>query len=242
MRPHDKPKGWLQNLSEQERTYRIKIIKNGPYLVYGGVPLFEERILPKGNGYVYEHGRELPQAQTYALCRCGKTSTPPFCDGAHAAAHFDGTETACRDAYLQRATLLPGAGVDLLDDGRCAFARFCHREEGDAWELAEASDTPHIREEAVRAASECPAGRLTSVTKDGALIELPLEPGIVVLQDPEESVSAGLYVRGGIPIESAGGSLYEVRNRVVLCRCGASKNKPFCDMQHVVEVYDDGKI
>lgn len=231
-----------KTLNEKEKACRIKIIKDGPYLVTGGVPLSEERIVPRGNGYVYERGRELPQAKTYALCRCGKTSTPPFCDGAHAAAHFDGTETASRDDYSKRATLLPGAGVDLLDDGRCAFARFCHREEGDAWELAEASDTPHRREEAIRAASECPAGRLTSVTKDGAPIEPPLEMGIVVLQDSEENVSAGLYIKGGIPIESADGTLYELRNRVVLCRCGASKNKPYCDMQHVVEVFEDGAV
>ena len=217
-------------------------MKDGPYLVTGGVPLTEERIVPKGNGYEYQPGRVLPQAQTYALCRCGKTSTPPFCDGSHTAAHFDGTETACRDAYLQRSTLLPGAQVDLLDDGRCAFARFCHREDGDAWELAEASATPHLRQEAIRAASECPAGRLTSVTKDGELLEPVLEPGIVVLQDPEEEVSAGLYVKGGVPIESADGTPYETRNRVVLCRCGASKNKPFCDMQHVVQVFSDGKL
>lgn len=229
-------------MNEQEKTCKIKILKDGPYLVTGGVPLSEERIVPNGSGYVYEPGRPLPQAQTYALCRCGKTSTPPFCDGSHVAAHFDGAETACRDAYLTRATLLPGAQVDLLDDGRCAFARFCHREDGDAWELSEESTTPHLRAEAIRAAGECPAGRLTSVTKDGTLLEPPLEPGIVVLQDPEEEVSAGLYVKGGIPVESADGMLYETRNRIVLCRCGSSKNKPFCDMQHVVQVYDDGKL
>jgi CDGSH-type Zn-finger protein len=39
-------------------------------------------------------------------------------------------------------------------------------------------------------------------------------------------------VRGGITIESADGVPYEVRNRVTLCRCGRSDNKPFCDASH----------
>jgi CDGSH-type Zn-finger protein len=38
-----------------------------------------------------------------------------------------------------------------------------------------------------------------------------------------------LWVRGGIRVEAADGTSYEVRNRVTLCRCGASQNKEFCD-------------
>jgi CDGSH-type Zn-finger protein len=41
-----------------------------------------------------------------------------------------------------------------------------------------------------------------------------------------------LWVRGGIPVVAADGEPYEVRNRVTLCRCGASGNKPFCDASH----------
>jgi hypothetical protein len=33
-------------------------------------------------------------------------------------------------------------------------------------------------------------------------------------------------------LESFDGAKYEKRNRVTLCRCGQSKNKPFCDSNH----------
>jgi CDGSH-type Zn-finger protein len=32
--------------------------------------------------------------------------------------------------------------------------------------------------------------------------------------------------------DGADGFRYEVRNRMTLCRCGASRNKPFCDATH----------
>lgn len=216
---------------------RIRIIKNGPYLVSGNIPLSEKIIVPRGAGYVYQEGRALPQRATYSLCRCGKTKTPPFCDGAHIASHFDGTETACKNDYNTRSARIVGAGLDLLDDGRCAFARFCHRDSGDAWELAEDSASEFHHNEAVIAANECPAGRLTAMEKDGTVHEPDYSPAIEILQDPEERVSAGIFVKGGIPIESSDGSVYEFRNRVVLCRCGMSGNKPFCDSRHVSEGY-----
>ena len=33
---------------------------------------------------------------------------------------------------------------------------------------------------------------------------------------------------------------YELRNRYALCRCGASRNKPFCDAMHVTVGFEDG--
>ena len=226
----------------EKKQPRIRILKDGPYIVSGSVPIFEKIIIPRGNGYIYEDGEPLPQRATYSLCRCGKTKTPPFCDGSHVADHFDGTETACKTDYMSRAARIDGAGLDLLDDGRCAFARFCHREDGDAWELAEDSASEHHHSEAIIAANECPAGRLTAVEKDGTVHEPVYEPGIEILQDPEEHVSCGIFVKGGIPIESVDGSRYEVRNRVVLCRCGFSGNKPFCDSRHVSEGYRDDEV
>ena len=38
--------------------------------------------------------------------------------------------------------------------------------------------------------------------------------------------SGGLWIRGGIPLRREAGHTYEIRNRVVACRCGQSANKP----------------
>ena len=93
--------------------------------------------------------------------------------------------------------------------------------------------------EAVKSASECPAGRLTAIAEDGSCIEPELEPAIEITQDPEMGVSGGIYVKGGIPLISGDGHLYETRNRIVLCRCGRSKDKPFCDGAHIEAKFND---
>ena len=226
-------------MSKDKSGYKIKITENGPYIVTGNVPLHEKIIVKKGKGYEYNDGRVLPQAEEYYLCRCGKSKNAPFCDGTHTTFNFTGTETASRAKYEDRADLLKGPGIDLLDDDRCAFARFCHSDKGNTWDLMENSDKPEYRDKAIKTAGDCPTGRLTAIDKTGRVIEPEYEPCIDIIQDPEEGVSAGIFVKGYIPIEAADGELYEIRNRITLCRCGKSYNKPFCDATHVVTEYLD---
>lgn len=221
---------------------RIRIVKNGPYLVSGNVPLRKARILEKQDILCIETSEPLPTQETYGLCRCGNTKTPPFCDGSHQHCGFDGTETAGFSHYDDRSERIEGTALDLWDDGRCSFARFCHRENGDAWTLVEESDNPELCQEAIEAAMYCPSGRLVAMDKNGMPYEPNYPPEILVSEDLEEGVSSPLYVRGGIPIESSCGEMYEVRNRVALCRCGNSSNKPFCDATHLEIHFNDGSF
>lgn len=210
----------------------IVIQENGPYIVKGGVPLREMRIRSQGKGYIWEEGNPLPQKEVYTLCRCGRSSTPPFCDGAHKTIAFAGKETASRKPFMERARRSSGPEMDLMDDGRCAFSRFCHRQGGDAWSLAE-SRGAEDQKEAVLAAAACPSGRLLALDKRGKEYEPRLKKEIIIIQDPERNVSGGIYVKGGIPLIGADGASYPLQNRYVLCRCGLSKNKPFCDARHM---------
>jgi CDGSH-type Zn-finger protein len=59
------------------------------------------------------------------------------------------------------------------------------------------------------------------------------------VQDTAQDVSGPIWVRGGLPVTGADGREYEVRNRMTLCRCGASTNKPFCDGSHVSIGFND---
>lgn len=219
--------------------FKIKIAPNGPYVVNGLKKLIEETSVKKDILRTFKT-KEYPQQEEYYLCRCGASQNKPFCDGAHVKIGFVGTETADNKPYEERSQVLEGPEMNLLDDNRCAFARFCHREHGDVWTLTENSDNPQLEKEAIEGANACPAGRLTAVIED-ELIEDEYEPTIAIAQDPEKGVSGGIYVRGDFMLESAQGVIYEKRNRVALCRCGASKNKPFCDASHVLIRFNDRK-
>jgi len=181
----------------------------------------------------------LETPEEYALCRCGKSNRAPFCDGTHAKIDFDGTETAGMSRYLDRAKILEGEDLNLLDDDRCAFARFCHKPHGDVWTLTEQSGNPQFKKEAIEAATQCPTGRLVAMLKSGEFVENDLEPCLSIVQDVVKGVSAGIFVTGGIPIESETGEVYEVKNREALCRCGMSSRKPFCDATHISIEFDD---
>jgi len=215
---------------------RIKILKDGPYLVTGSVPLIQDNMVigPDGEPSCWEESVAYPEQETYALCRCGASKNKPFCDGAHAEAGFEGKEAGCKDPYLTQVERESGPAIDLTWSRRlCAIARFCHRA-GDAWTQAENSDDPAARAIAVEEACCCPSGSLVAWDKETGLpIEPELKPSIGLVENPQAGTSGPIWVKSGIPIESSDGTVYEVRNRVALCRCGRSGNKPFCDGTHL---------
>lgn len=214
---------------------KIKVSKNGPYLVSGGIPLSEQIIFidSAGQSHGWREGKKYPLQENYALCRCGHSQNKPFCDGTHLKVNFDGTETASREPYLEQAKEIDGPGLKLTDaQSLCAAARFCHRA-GGIWKLTKQSDKLEAKQTAIEEACDCPSGRLVVWEKDGEAIEPEFEPSIGLVEDPQAGVMGPIWVRGGIPIESADGTVYEIRNRVTLCRCGKSANKPFCDGSHL---------
>ncbi len=222
---------------------KITIAKNGPYVVSGDIPLSVEVITNNKEGYSWDwkKGKTFKTESSYALCRCGQSANKPFCDGTHKSINFNGKETAAKIPYNKQAERLDGPTLVLSDEENlCAFARFCDPE-GKIWSLIEKTDDPKIRELVMREAMHCPSGRLTlHDKKTGKEIEDSLSPSIGVIEDPPLKCSGPLWIRGGITIESEDGTHYEKRNRVTLCRCGASSNKPFCNGSHASIKFNDG--
>lgn len=63
---------------------RITVRQNGPYIVEG-----DDVEIVDWNGKRYEVGR-----RPFALCRCGGSTTKPFCDGTHSKIGFRAAEEA----------------------------------------------------------------------------------------------------------------------------------------------------
>ena len=222
---------------------KIVVSKDGPYLVSGGLPLGKEiaEVGKEGEPERWVKGEQYPAQDNYSLCRCGHSKNQPYCDGAHTGAGFDGTEKASRKSYEEQAETIPGPALDLKDaEPLCSSARFC-LPKGGTWRLTLRSRDPEKRRTAIEQAGNCPSGRLVACDKQtGTPIEPEFEPSLSLIEDPQAESSGPLWVKGGLAVESADGEAYETRNRVTLCRCGRSDNKPFCDGTHVEVRFNDG--
>jgi CDGSH-type Zn-finger protein len=224
---------------------KITVSKDGPYYVYGKLPITMQIINPNEEGlsWDWEEAKSFETKDEVHLCRCGHSNNKPYCDGSHLKAKFDGTETATRRPFVRQAEVFDGATMTLSDaEDLCAFARFCDPG-GKIWGLMDQTDDPEVRKLVIREANHCPSGRLVlHDKKTGEEIEHKLKPSIGVVEDPALGCSGPLWVRGGVLIESSDGTPYEVRNRVTLCRCGASSNKPFCNGSHASIKFRDGLV
>nr|WP_070961145.1 CDGSH iron-sulfur domain-containing protein [Hyphomonas sp. Mor2] len=76
--------------------------------------------------------------------------------------------------------------------------------------------------------ARCPTGALAVKGGDGAYLTEP----VPAENDVHVSNDGPLYVSGELSVDGASDDMHSVRRRAALCRCGASKNKPFCDNSH----------
>jgi CDGSH-type Zn-finger protein len=229
--------------SPETAESKITIEKDGPYLVSGGLQLCKEYIVPDREGMPakWKKGEAYPKSEHYSLCRCGKSGNKPFCDGTHANAGFDGTETAERKDFYSQAKNLSGPTIDMADaEIFCSLARVCHRA-GGIWANVLDSNNSKSKKIAIQESWDCPSGRLVVLDKKtGKPIEPKFSKSISVTEEPDPGISGPLWVKGGVKVESSDGKAYGQRNRVTLCRCGKSGNKPFCDASHVGSEFNDG--
>lgn len=197
----------------------IQVTRDGPYRIEGAMTVSSVS------------GQVVSEDGTRYLCRCGGSRHKPLCDGTHGKNGFSGTKTAEYGPIADRREALPGRGVTIYDDrSRCAHIGRCT--EGlptvfklgqEPWIDAEGGTADEIASVVRR----CPSGALAyALGTDPHPVEEQAKPAIIALPD------ASLQLRGGIQVVSADGKPYEVRARQTLCRCGHSKNKPFCDGSH----------
>ncbi len=206
----------------------VSVTPNGPYVVSGAAlvvrrPLQTER----GEPIAWATGPVIPTNDRYALCRCGQSARKPFCDGTHARVGFDGTEQA-HGAYDDRAKRYEGTGITIRDDRSiCVHAGFCGTAATNVWKMVRGTDDTAVRSQVIAMIERCPSGALTySIDEDAGDNEPDLPRQIAVVPD------GPLLVTGGLPIVRSDGEALEVRNRVTLCRCGGSGDKPLCDGTH----------
>jgi CDGSH-type Zn-finger protein/nitrite reductase/ring-hydroxylating ferredoxin subunit len=207
---------------------RIKVTKDGPYEVTGDIALTPKRMVLSENGepLTWSTGPPIPHATPFWLCRCGHSDHKPFCDGSHEKVGFDGTETATEKSFAEMEKVYDGVGMRVHRVGSiCQHASFCANAITDWYQMLPDTADITVKGRVIDMVEHCPSGALV-LELDGEIIE----PDYVTAISPVED--GPYWVTGGVPIERSDEVTLEVRNRVTLCRCGESKNKPLCDGTH----------
>ena len=132
----------------------------------------------------------------------------------------------------------PGKEITVTWDGRlCIHIGECGYSEGDLfvggrdpWCKPDESTVDYT----IEVVKRCPSGALSYRCADGSVEDAPAAENSVQLV-----YNGPLFLEGDLDIAAAGDDMPSTKFRAALCRCGASKNKPFCDNSHVEAGFQD---
>jgi CDGSH-type Zn-finger protein/uncharacterized Fe-S cluster protein YjdI len=124
------------------------------------------------------------------------------------------------------------------DSSRCIHTGICLRRlpgvfdvEARPWVDLNGADADAVAD----AIDHCPSGALRYTRLDGAEQEQPNRPTVVL---PIEN--GPLLMVGDLDVRTPDGEQITRENRLTLCRCGKSRNQPFCDNSHLRRGFESG--
>jgi CDGSH-type Zn-finger protein len=206
----------LPRATNTDRGVTIACEPDGPYLVSGLETMTNSK------------GETLGTRPALALCRCGGSALKPYCDGTHARIGFSSKKDPERTP--DRLDRYVGGDVTIFDNrGTCCHAGYCtdrlpkvFRAGGEPFVDPEGGSAGEI----ISSVRTCPSGALGYSAGGVQYTGEDRPPAVFVSKD------GPYHVQGAIVLE------HEERNEgaslehYALCRCGHSKNKPFCDGSH----------
>ncbi len=163
-----------------------------------------------------------------ALCRCGGSSTKPFCNGTHLKIGFSGKRIS--DGKNDKRDNYEGKKITIHDNRSiCAHSAFCtdcspkvFKLGKEPWIESDAEDVESL----VKTLKKCPSGALSYTIDNVEYRDRDREPMIYI------SKNGPYYVRGYIELKDTPLGVEASKEHYTLCRCGGSKNKPRCDGTH----------
>jgi len=205
------------------KTVTIKAAQDGPYIV-------------KDLQSFYSRKGALECREAMGLCRCGASSNKPFCDGTHKNIGFSSENQL--DAENDRLDTYAGKKITIYDNRSiCAHAGYCtdglpavfrHRE--DPFVNPDGASA----EEIINVINQCPSGAL-SYSVENVDESLEVSEAFIFI-----APNGPYVVKGQVDLLDVPRNKGASETSITLCRCGASRNKPFCDGSHwAIEFTDD---
>ncbi|EBA14061.1 CDGSH iron-sulfur domain-containing protein [Roseobacter sp. CCS2] len=199
---------------------KISLRENGP-LVVSSPPNLRDT-----------NGEDIETKEVAALCRCGASKNKPFCDGSHSDEGFSSApdHSKIRNKEIAYSGTASSHPVTVhYTPVLCSHAGECARL---AKDIFNPQEKPWIKpdggslQDILAVISACPSGalRLSTQSMNAAHMTSP-----EVKIDIERH---GPYWVSNVPLDAEFNGAGASPAKYVLCRCGHSKNKPFCDGTH----------
>lgn len=212
---------------------RVIIVKNGPMIVEGVTK------------YVHASGKVQDMSDLYRLCRCGASFEKPYCDGSHEIFEFDDRKSPYRapdrvDEYV-------GKDITIyFNRGVCSHRGICYEDlptvfpmERDEPITPDNDTLDHI----IDICRRCPSGALSYRVNGGERMQESDASEPVIRVAPKRYGFDGPYeIAGGVEMEDEAGNKPESVWHYAICRCGQSKNLPFCSGEHWAASFLDESV
>ena len=178
-------------------------------------------------------GKKLEVENPSHPCRCGKSKNKPFCDGSHVKEGFE-SKKEISDEVVQT---YKGKELTInFNRSICAGASECVKGlssvfksgDGSNWIFPDEGSSENI----IKTVSACPSGALSYTIEGKTSIDTRTKPSINIIKD-------GPYAVEGIKLEGMSVPTNFSSTKYALCRCGFSKNKPYCDYSHAQNNWKD---
>jgi len=176
----------------------------------------------------YFNGDPVPTEPVMTLCRCGQSCRMPFCDGSHSKEGFN--DEPHPNKIPSRTRSYEGSDITIhFNLSVCSHVGICLKELPDVFDTTR---SPWIEPNAagvraiVKTIENCPSGALSYTIGDRTCDCLEREPKIIISRKGPLNVEGNVPIRGDMPVEPYNTEHYS------LCRCGKTKNSPFCDGSH----------
>ncbi len=207
----------------------------------GPLYLINDREAKVVENLVNSKGERLANIQGIALCRCGASKNKPFCDGTHSIIGFSSNnEENNKSKISPKRKSYVGKKITIHDNRKlCSHAAECINNLPLVFRLNQRPwidpDQETTTEKIIETIRKCPSGALSYSIDEIEYRDYNGKPLVKVSKDGPYLVSGGIELVG---IEFSDDMSKE---HYTLCRCGASKNKPFCDGSHFNINFKDEK-
>lgn len=203
----------------------IRALKDGPYAA-------ERFSLLRGS-----QGEMIRISPYTHLCRCGRSADKPLCDNSHEIYGFKTGKLTGRQPDKQ--DIYKGKEITIRDNrGVCSHRGHCTDQLPSVFRMGvepwiDPDGAP--LEEIIRVIKMCPSGALSYETMGTAVTDWNDEPNTTLVKN------GPLECQGITTFSDEEDSSPETSDHYALCRCGGSKNKPFCDGTHWNNGFTDEK-